>query len=279
MAGDWTDAQNDAIVADYFAMLADDIAGRPYTKAEHNRQLQAVIGRPRGSIEYKHQNISAVLKGLGEDWIAGYKPAFNFQASLVDAVVRWLERHPDWLSPIARTGMGPSPSALREEALLWFGPPPTHSNAPPPEELEQMSAIARKYEVAERDSRNRALGHAGEERVLAHERANLLTAGRTDLAARIRWVSHVDGDGAGYDIRSFDTNGSDRLIEVKTTNGWERTPFHITRNELAVAETHRDDWRLVRLWNFTRQPRAFELRPPLEAHVSLMATSYQASFS
>jgi len=278
MAGDWTDTQNDAIVADYFAMLADDIAGRPYTKAEHNRRLQAVIGRPRGSIEYKHQNISAVLKGLGEDWIAGYKPAFNFQTSLVDAVVRWLERHPDWLARAALTGMGPSSSALREEAILWFGPPPTHSNAPPPEELEQMTAIARKYEVAGRDSRNRALGHAGEERVLAHERANLLTAGRTDLATRIRWVSHVDGDGAGYDIRSFDTDGSNRLIEVKTTNGWERTPFHITRNELAVAEAHRDDWRLVRLWNFAREPRAFELRPPLEAHVSLMATSYQASF-
>ena len=88
MAGDWTDKQNDAIVADYFAMLAHDITGRTYSKAEHNRTLQAVIGRPRGSIEYKHQNISAVLKGLGEDWIPGYKPAFNFQASLVDAVVR-----------------------------------------------------------------------------------------------------------------------------------------------------------------------------------------------
>ena len=37
-------------------------------------------------------------------------------------------------------------------------------------------------------------------------------------------------------------------------------------------------WRLVRLWNFAREPRAFELRPPLDAHVSLMATSYQASF-
>ena len=33
MAGDWTDEQNDAIVADYFAMLADDIAGRSYSKA------------------------------------------------------------------------------------------------------------------------------------------------------------------------------------------------------------------------------------------------------
>ena len=162
--------------------------------------------------------------------------------------------------------------------MLWIGPPPTHKNAPPPGELEQMTAIARKYDVAERDARNRALGRAGEERVLAHERASLLAAGRTDLAERIRWVSHIDGDGAGYDILSFDTNGRDRLIEVKTTNGWERTPFHITRNELAVAEERRSDWRLVRLWNFAREPKAFKLRPPLEAHVSLMATSYQASF-
>lgn len=278
MVGVWTEEQNDAIVADYFAMLAEDIAGRPYSKAEHNRLLQAVTGRARGSIEYKHQNISAVLKGLGEDWIPGYKPAFNFQASLVDAVVRWLNCHPDWLVSTARMTMNPSPSALQEEAMLWIGPPPTHSNAPPPNELEQMTAIAQKYDVAERDARNRALGRAGEERILAHERASLLAAGRSDLADRIRWVSQVDGDGAGYDILSFGPDGSDRLIEVKTTKGWERTPFHITRNELAVAEERRGDWRLVRLWNFAREPRAFELRPPLEVHVSLMANSYQADF-
>lgn len=278
MASNWTDEQNDATVASYFAMLADDIAGRPYSKAERNRLLQAVIGRPRGPIEYKHQNVSAVLKALGEDWIPGYKPAFNFQASLVDAVVRWLDRHPDWLAPTARMAMGPSPSALQEKAMLWIGPPPTHSNAPPPAELEQMTAIARKYDVAERDARNRALGRAGEERVLAHERAILLAAGRADLAESVHWVSDIDGDGAGYDIQSFEIDGGDRLIEVKTTNGWERTPFHITRNELAVAEERCKDWRLVRLWNFAREPRAFELRPPLEAHVSLMATSYQANF-
>jgi hypothetical protein len=278
VAGDWTDAQNDVIVADYFAMLAHDITGQSYSKAEHNRTLQAMTSRPRGSIEYKLQNISAVLKGLGEDWIPGYKPAFNFQASLVDAVVRWLSYHPDWLAPAARAAMGPSRSALLEEAMLWIGPPPTHSNAPAPDELEQMTAIARKYDVAERDARNRALGRAGEERVLAHESASLIAAGRTDLSERIRWVSHIDGDGAGYDILSFDTDGSDRLIEVKTTNGWERTPFHITRNELTVAEARRHEWRVVRLWNFAREPRAFELRPPLGAHVSLMATSYQANF-
>jgi hypothetical protein len=218
-----------------------------------------------------------VLKGLGEDWIPGYKPAFNFQASLVDAVVRWLDRHPDWLVPAARRGASASPPTVRDAAILWIGPPPTHSNAPPPDELEQMTAIARKYDVAERDARNRALGRAGEERVLAHEHANLVANGRTDLAEGIRWVSHLDGDGAGYDIRSFDSDGNPRLIEVKTTNGWERTPFHITSNELAVAEARREEWRLVRLWNFAREPRAFELRPPLEAHVTLMATNFQAT--
>lgn len=86
MAGEtWTDADNDEIVADYFAMLSDDVAGRPYSKAAHNRDLQQRIGRGRGSIEFKHQNISAVLMGLGETWITGYKPAVNFQDSLVKA--------------------------------------------------------------------------------------------------------------------------------------------------------------------------------------------------
>jgi hypothetical protein len=279
-SGDWTDQQNDAIVADYFAMLADDEAGRPYSKAEHNRRLQEVIGRPRGSIEYKHQNISAVLKGLGEDWIPGYKPAFNFQGSLVDAVARWLAAHPAWLSPDTRMSLagGSPPSHVRETPTLWIGPPPTLGNAPPPDELEQMQHIARRFDVAERDARNRALGRAGEERIVLHERSSLAAAGRNDLADRVRWVSDQDGDGAGYDIASFEIDGRPRLIEVKTTNGWERTPFHISRNELAVSEERRRDWCLVRLWNFARDPRGFELRPPLDAHVSLMPTSFQASF-
>lgn len=138
--------------------------------------------------------------------------------------------------------------------------------------------IARKFDVAGRDERNRALGRAGEERVLVHELTVLRSAGRDDLASKVRWVSEEDGDGAGYDIASFAPDGRARLIEVKTTNGWERTPFHISRNELAVAEERHTEWRLFRLWNFGREPKAFELHPPLDAHVSLTATSFQASF-
>ena len=106
-----------------------------------------------------------------------------------------------------------------------------------------------------RDERNRALGRAGEERALAHEKATLTWAGRSDLADRVRWVSVEEGDGAGYDIASFSPEGRTRLIEVKTTNGWDRTPFHITRNELAVADEKPDEWCLLRLLELRRASR------------------------
>ena len=106
-----------------------------------------------------HQNISAVLKGLGEAWNPGYKPAFNFQMTLVDAVARWLTLNPAWLG--RQPGLQHA-AGLREVAQIWIGPPPTLSNQPPPQELEQMLHIARKFDVAGRDERNRALGRAGD---------------------------------------------------------------------------------------------------------------------
>ena len=274
MSRPWSDTENDLIVADYFAMLVRDLAGDPYNKAEHRRRLCAQIGRTEGSVEYKHQNISAVLKCLGEDWISGYKPAFNFQMSLVDAVARWKERGSDWLDafPGPRTRM----TEMAEATPIWIGPPPTLRNEPEPLELEQTIAIAAKFDVAARDERNRSLGRAGEELVLHHEQRSLRQAGRDDLAELVEWTADVKGDGAGYDIRSFEQDGRERLLEVKTTNGWERTPFHISRNELRVADENRDKWVLFRLHSFRRGPRAFELRPPLDTHLELTPTSFRA---
>lgn len=273
--GDWQDEENDAVVAAYFAMLAKETARQPFNKADHNRALQRTISRGRGSIEFKLQNVSAMLKALGETWIEGYKPAFNYQRSLETAVVRWLDEHPDWLE---RLPVWQDMPGWAEASALWIGPPPTHSNAAPPDELKQTMAVARRYNVAERDARNRALGRAGEQLVLQHERQSLVTAGRSDLAMKVRWTSDEEGDGSGFDIASFEPSGKVRLLEVKTTNGWERTPFHISATELAVADVRRDEWCLLRLWNFSRTPRAFELYPPLDAHVDLTPTSFRADF-
>src|SRR5438034_4328834 len=90
----WQDDELDAIVADYFAMLSSDLSGRPYVKSRHSAALMARIGRTHRSVEFKHQNISAVLDELGMPWIPGYKPKRNYQNAIFDAIDRYLTHHP-----------------------------------------------------------------------------------------------------------------------------------------------------------------------------------------
>lgn len=269
----WTDQEVDLVVANYFDMLRMELTGQPFIKARHNQALQNLIERSRGSIEFKHQNISAVLVLLGEPRISGYKPMRNFQKSLIDGIERYLE---------IRTSFDPLKSVqingLQEDNSTLF-------IEEPPQEMEKtdvvdptMSRLIRKFDPAKRDEANRKLGKAGEERALHHERWSLKQAGRADLARRVRWVSQEDGDGAGYDIHSFTASGGDRLLEVKTTMGHRTTPFYLSRNEKEFAEERNDALRIFRLYDFASGPRAFELAPPLEDQLLLSPTNYRASF-
>jgi hypothetical protein len=267
----WSDREIDLIVADYFAMLQLELAGQPFVKSHRNSALQELTGRSGQSIEFKHANISAVLERLGLPTITGYKPRSNFQGALIDGVARFLALNNSTIShlPIRLSSPGPS------DALIFEAPPP-HSVEPP--DPPQLMRLVRKYDPAERDARNRALGTQGEERVLLSERQRLQSFDRQDLARKVRWVAQEDGDGAGYDIRSFEANGAERLVEVKTTLGSARTPFFLSRNELAFSEERPDAFKLVRLYDFARAPKAFEIVPPLSGHVHLQPTAYQASF-
>ncbi len=115
-------------------MLADNISARRYSKAKHRRALLPLLNdRSEGSVEFKHQDMIAVLKGLGEDWIPDYTPAFNFQMTLVDAVARWLALNPAWL---ARHFDALPPTGVAEARPIWIGPQPKLLNRPPPQELE-----------------------------------------------------------------------------------------------------------------------------------------------
>jgi hypothetical protein len=198
-------------------------------------------------------------------------------------VSNWIDTHPGWLSlPDWASSVGEAREDSGRNVLaadpppLWFGPAPAQQNEPPPLDAAEITAFGNRHDVAGRDARNKALGDAGEDRVLLHERSALHDAGRGDLARLVRWTAKEDGDGCGYDIHSFEPDGRDRLIEVKTTNGWNRTPFWITRNECSVAEERCDVWHLCRLWDFPRKPQAFVLRPPLDAHLALTPAAFLA---
>ena len=268
---DWSDREIDLIVADYFEMLRLERAGEPYVKAERNRALQDLIYRSRGSIEFKHQNISAVLLRLGMDWIAGYKPMANFQKAIISGIERYIDRRTDVLVP-------PPPAIVgaADDGALFFESPPTvvpSSDDPPP-----LIRLIRKFDPAARDAQNRALGKRGEERAFFSERSRLKGEGRADLASKVRWVSEEEGDGAGYDILSFDAKGTERLLEVKTTIGGDTTPFFLTENERLLSTERPDKFKLLRLYDFNRKPKAFELVPPLDHVVILKPTIYRASF-
>jgi hypothetical protein len=267
----WQDDELDAIVADYFAMLTADLSGIPYVKSRHSEALMAQIGRTHRSVEFKHQNISAVLDELGMPWIPGYKPKRNYQNAIFGAIDRFLTQHPAILEPIPTSPVVP---LLPAEI---FVSPPTLSAANEPTS-EPLRRLVRKFDPVERDRCNRSLGKAGEEFVVELERRQLAKADRSDLARKVRWVSVEDGDGAGYDVFSFDLTGRERLLEVKTTNGSARTPFFLTRNERELAAERPADWRIYRVHLFAKEPRIFTIAPPLEEAVNLRPETWRASF-
>ena len=125
----------------------------------------------------------------------------------------------------------------------------------------------------------RTIGHlAGRRAVRAGLRAaRLIAAGEERLAGRIEHISQKQGDGAGFDILSFDETGAERLIEVKTTKYGRETPFFVSRNEVAVSESRATNYRLYRLFGFCEEPRMFTLAGALSATCRLSAESYLAT--
>src|SRR5690606_1148957 len=82
------------IVADYFSMLSKELADQNYKKSEHRKNLLPLLNnRSESAIEFKHQNISAALINLGQPYIKGYLPRFNYQKVLEEKVIEYLIGH------------------------------------------------------------------------------------------------------------------------------------------------------------------------------------------
>lgn len=83
MSDDWSKIEVKLIVADYFNMLSAELKNENYSKTNYRRNILPLLNnRSEGSIEFKHQNISAVLANLGQPFIKGYLPRFNYQRIL-----------------------------------------------------------------------------------------------------------------------------------------------------------------------------------------------------
>lgn len=129
-----------------------------------------------------------------------------------------------------------------------------------------------------RDKRNRELGLSGEHLVLKHEREKLAEAGRQDLADRVEHVALVDSR-AGYDIRSFEVNGSEIFIEVKTTSGPKTAAFFISANEVRASIRNPDAFRIYRVFGVGRDPKragVYVLKGDMTRVLELTPSVYRA---
>lgn len=280
---DWTSEELDAVVAEYFNLLSL-LPGAPRgTLANRKRALDAQIDRGVGSIDFKLGNITHVASQLGLPPLKGFKAAPKAQDAIYPAIDRYLTKHPtalsdenilpNWERATATTLADPGFVEFPTIFVDDFPPPPGEPRRPRPAGLERL---VRKFDPVARDFRNRTLGKAGEALIVDFERRRLKALDRKDLASKVRWVAQEDGDGAGYDIHSYDQQGNDRLIEVKTTQGARSTPFFVTRNELSLAHERPDHFRLYRLYEVGQAPRLFKLKPPLEEAVTLEAETWRA---
>jgi hypothetical protein len=133
-----------------------------------------------------------------------------------------------------------------------------------------------------RQERNSALGLLGEELVLRQEIESLRLAGRDDLAEQVVHVSVVEGDGAGYDIKSFTNDGVEKFIEVKTTKGTATAAFFISPNEIEFSRRNSSRFFLYRLYEVdasTRSAKAFVLSGDLSLCLDLRPTQFIAEIS
>lgn len=275
----WTRHENELIVADYLEMLLKELAGQKYNKAERARNLMPLLNnRSKGSIEFKRANISAVLIELGFPSLHGYKPRANFQRDGLVEVVSEQVAHMTALDKAAELAVD-RPADIPESidfAKLAAQAPMRQHRAEEARPAYARRAVKRDY--FERESRNRSLGKAGELFIVQYEQWRLERIGFGQLANQVEHVADTQGDGLGYDVLSFETDGRPRYIEVKTTAHDALTPFFVSSNEVDFAREQAHQFHLYRLYHFRTDPKFFELKGAIEAHCHLDPATYRATF-
>ena len=132
-----------------------------------------------------------------------------------------------------------------------------------------------KTDYIKKASVNKMIGDWGEEFAISFERWRLRD--QPLLQEKIRHVSKED-DSAGYDIFSFESDGSPRLVEVKSTSGALDRPFFISARELETAEENKDKYVILRVFDLRDTPKCCEIRFPFKEVINLSPSTYLATF-
>lgn len=122
------------------------------------------------------------------------------------------------------------------------------------------------------------IGEKGEELVVKYEKEILTSKGLKHLADKVKLTKETLGNNAPYDILSFGDDGIEKYIEVKTTEGSERSPFFFSEREKAYSVIYEKNYYLYRIYDYNdryNNGKFFILKGRIDNFCNMKAIKYK----
>jgi len=134
------------------------------------------------------------------------------------------------------------------------------------------------YNNPDADKKLKDIGNKGEQYIIEYEIERLTQANKAELADKIKHISLVN-DAAGYDILSFNEDGTERYIEVKTTKGPIGTDFFISPGEINFSKVNKEYY-IYRVFEFLSEKMTGKIyikKGDVEINFNLKPLQFKAS--
>ena len=192
--------------------------------------------------------------------------------SLVTMCVNFIQSHILQYDAIINAVWGaPIPPALFKNQLIKKEKP---KDGPEfiPETKKTFKGVDVDFQGQAKEQKD--LGDKGEALVKVKEIEFLKQQGLNDKSALVEIVQ----DGMGYDVFSFDKDGNEKYIEVKTTTGNEYTPFFLSENEIDFMRLHENQYSIYRVYQYNEEnnfAEYFELCGDVESQLLMKPIQYK----
>lgn len=276
----WSQEQRRAVVRDYFAALKIALRGtaRPRAPAANGRSSGLADFRD-DEIHAAYSQITGILIEHGLLFLNDSRPLVHYPVALAEEVRRFVRNHPDLLRLMGEHVDSPiqtAPTTGNRPLHALMSSPPTVEDMPglcrPARGLPPMTGI----DYLDREQHNPSLRLSGELFALAFERKRLHEAGLESHARLVEHVTAERGEGIGYDLHSYEEDGSDRYIKVKATRFRRETPFSVSAREIDVSSVVADRYHLYRVFDLVDRPRLYIVAGALQDHYELSPSTFRA---
>ena len=152
-----------------------------------------------------------------------------------------------------------------------------------PEKEETTSKVKRRKIDFDKESKaNKKVGDRGEEIVVIKEKEWLVSKGKKALADNVKHVAKED-DTAGYDVLSFELDGDEKYIEVKSTRRKaEHASFLISLSEYRKAQKNQKYYVYLVFEADKLTPKIFPVKQPFSlpgSQIRVTPVSYRVELN